>query len=379
MSKKNKIKNMDIAIKLRQKFVVDKISSTDWQQGTNGPLIVELDTTEACDLACPGCVSEEIMDGHRFSNDRLLRLGEELKEIGVQGVVLIGGGEPLAHPAIGDFMQYLGDNDISIGITTNGTFIHRYMGIIAKYSSWTRVSIDAATDSTFLKLRPTKGGKSKFNSILDNMRNLSKIKKGKLGYSFLLRTEIEGPGLVSNIHEIYDAAVLAKEIGCDYFEIKPSYKYKNNAVHSLIKHNPIQMRQARKEIEKLNELVDDNFKVIKAITLDASLDGAEEKQPKDYKTCPSTELRTLLTPSGGYVCPYWRGKDQFNIGNIIDTSLKEIWNSKTRKDIQKYLDPSKHCSFNCLRNDSNLEVFKMIEDIRNNVDIQVIDEFDSFI
>ena len=98
-----------------------------------------------------------------------------------------------------------------------------------------------------------------------------------------------------------------------------------------------------------------------------------------YKTCPSTELRTLLTPSGGYVCPYWRGKDQFNIGNIIDTSLKEIWNSKTRKDIQKYLDPSKHCSFNCLRNDSNLEVFKMIEDIRNNVDIQVIDEFDSFI
>lgn len=375
-----KVKKMNIIDKLHQPFVIDKIKNTNWDEGTDGPLIVELDTTEACDLACPGCVSEELMEaGRKFSSERLLALGKEFKEIGVKGVVLIGGGEPLAHPAIGELIKYFGENGISIGITTNGSFIKRYIDLIAMYASWTRVSMDAATDEMFSKLRPTKGGGSKFNSIIDNMKELAKVKKGKLGFSFLIRTEIEGPKVVSNIHEIYDAAVLAKEIGCDYFEVKPSYSYKNNAVHSLVKHDLKRMEEAKKEIERLEDLICDNFKIIKAITLDASLEGADFKQPKDYKICPVTELRTLVTPSGVYVCPYWRGKEQFKVGNAISTSMKELWKGKNRKKIQNWLDASKHCDFHCLRHESNLEVFKIIDDIKNSKEIKLIDEFDRFI
>lgn len=376
----NKVKKMNIIDKLHQGFVVDKIKKTDWSKGTDGPLIVELDTTEACDMACPGCVSEEIMEaGRKFSSKRLMELGEEFKAIGVKGVVLIGGGEPLAHPAIGEFMDYLGKNDISIGITTNGSFIHKYMDIIANYASWTRISMDAATDDMFEKLRPTKGGGSKFKLIVESMKQLAKIKKGKLGFSFLIRTEIEGLGVVSNIHEIYDAAVLAKEIGCDYFEVKPSYQYRNNAVHSLVKHDPKKMQQAKEEIARLEDLVSDNFAIIKAITLDASLNGAQENQPKEYKMCPATELRTLVTPSGVYVCPYWRGKDQFRVGNAITTPLQELWQSSERKQVQRWLDASEHCSFHCLRHESNLEVYNLIEQTQKHQGIKTIEEFDRFI
>jgi len=374
------IKKMNITKKLHQQFVVDKIAATDWSKGSDGPLIVELDTTESCDLACPGCISEEMMvAGNKLSSKRLISLGEEFNEIGVKGVVLIGGGEPLAHPAIGDFISYLGQNDISIGITTNGTFINRSMEEIAQYASWTRVSMDAATDAMFSKLRPTKGGGSKFDLIIKNMRHLAKIKKGKLGFSFLIRTEVEGEGVVSNIHEIYDAAVLAKEIGCDYFEVKPSYQYRGNVAHSLVIHDKEKMQQAKKEINRLSELVTDDFSVIKAITLDASLSGVQKPQNKNYTSCPATELRTLVTPSGVYVCPYWRGKDQFNVGDIIHSSFQNIWSSEKRKNIQKFLDPSVHCPFHCLRHDTNLEVLQMIEDIENNKKIDVIEEFDRFI
>ncbi len=374
------IKKMNIVTKLHQDFVINKISSTNWKEGTDGPLIVELDTTEACDMACPGCVSEEIMEaGRKFSSERLMEIAQEFKDIGVKGVVLIGGGEPLAHPIIGDFMEFLGKNDISIGITTNGSFLHKYMDIIAKYSTWTRISMDAATDGMFEKLRPTKGGGSKFNLIIENMKKLAKIKKGKLGFSFLIRTEVEGSNIPSNIHEIYDAAFLAREIGCDYFEIKPSYQYKNNAVHSLVKHTPEKMKEAKEEISRLSELVTNNFSIIKAITLDASLEGAQEAQPKSYTSCPATELRTLITPSGVYVCPYWRGKEQFRVGNLMDTSLKNMWQSTTRKKIQDWLDPSKHCTFHCLRHETNLEILKMVEDINNGNEIEVFPEFDRFI
>jgi MoaA/NifB/PqqE/SkfB family radical SAM enzyme len=374
------IKRMDITSKLYQKFVLEKIRQTDWSVGTDGPLIVELDTTEACDLACPGCISEEIMVGNKLSSERLMQLGEELKEIGVKGVVLIGGGEPLAHPAIGDFIRYLGENDIAIGITTNGTFIHKHLEEIARYANWTRVSMDAATTEMFSILRPTKGGGSKFDLVIQNMKNLAKVKKGKLGYSFLVRTEIEGEGIVSNIHEIYDAAKLARDIGCDYFEIKPSYQYKGNAVHSLVKHDKRRLEEARREIERLSELVTENFSIIKAITLDASLRGEEETlQPKEYTSCPATELRTLITPSGVYVCPYWRGKSQFNVGNILQNSLKEIWHSEQRRKVQQWLNPSKHCGFNCLRHETNLEVFKIIKKLENGEVIEAVEEFDRFI
>jgi MoaA/NifB/PqqE/SkfB family radical SAM enzyme len=377
----NEIKKMNIISKLHQKFVVDTIQKTDWKKGTTNPLIVELDPTAVCNLACPGCISEDIIaTKNSFSNQRLLELGKEFKNSGVKGVIFIGGGEPLAHLGSGELIKYLGNNDISVGITTNGVYIDRYMKEIALYSNWTRVSVDAATDKMFKILRPTKSGESKFKHVVDNMRKLSKIKKGKLGFSFLIRTEAEGDGMVSNVHEIYDAAVLAKDIGCDYFEIKPSYNYKNNIAHSLVKHSKERIEQIKEQLSKLQDLVSEDFSIVKAITLDDSLTGVKKKQVKSYHFCPATQLRTLVTPVGTFVCPYWRGKDDFNIGNAKTTEFSQLWSAKQRQKVENWLDPSVHCaSLHCLRHETNLEIIKMIEDIKNGKTIEIVDEFDRFI
>ena len=70
--------------------------------------------------------------------------------------------------------------------------MHRYLQVIGKYVEWTRVSVDAGTDEMFLNLRPTANNKSKFRLVIDNMRDLAKVKRGKLGYSFLIRTKADG-------------------------------------------------------------------------------------------------------------------------------------------------------------------------------------------
>jgi len=378
---KSKVKKMNIIDKLYQEFTINAIKNTNWKKGTQNPLIVELDPTAICDLACPGCISEDIIaTGNSFTNKRLLELGEEFKNNGVKGVILIGGGEPLAHPAIGELIEYFGKNDISVGITTNGTFIHKYMNEIAQYSHWTRISIDAASEKIFEILRPTKGGGSKFNHIIQNMRELAKIKKGKLGFSFLIRSEIEDDNIVSNIHEIYAAAKLAKDIGCDYFEVKPSYNYKDDVAHSLVQYPDKQIAEIKEELVKLESLVTKNFSIVKAITLDESLNGTHKKQVKEYHFCPSTQLRTLLTPVGTFVCPYWRGKNDFNIGDAKTTNFKDLWTGKQRQDVEKWLDPSIHCaSLHCLRHETNLEIIKIMDDITNNKDIKIIENFDRFI
>ena len=164
-------KTMNLTNKLFQRIALDKIEETNWEKGNSGPLVIELDPTAVCDLACPGCISEDIISvGGSFSKDRLISLGEEFIDCGVRAVILIGGGEPLAHPTTGNFISLMGENDINIGITTNGSFIDRFINPISEYSNWTRVSMDAATEGTFSILRPTKGGKSKFPKIINNMR-----------------------------------------------------------------------------------------------------------------------------------------------------------------------------------------------------------------
>lgn len=367
---------MNIIDKLHQEFVVKKIKETNWAKGSTGPLVVEFDTTEVCNLACPGCISEDLVS-HKtsFSRERLMEIANEMYELGVKAVILIGGGEPLAHPAIGEFMTFLGEHDIHIGITTNGYFIPQYNDIIAKYAFWTRVSMDAATAKTFNKLRPAKDGKCKFDFIVNGMRELAKVKKGNLGFSYLIRTEADGFGIKSNINEIYDAAVLARDIGCDYFEVKPSYSYVDGQDHALVKHDPKRMEEARKEISRLDALATPTFKIIKAINLEDSLSCVDTPQSKSYHICPVSELRTLITPSGVYICPYWRGKDPFRLGNAHTTSIKDIWNSEQRRKVMKYTDPSVICPFHCLRNESNKEVLNIIK----SDNINVMKEYDRFI
>lgn len=373
---------MNLKSKLYQLSVLERIEETDWVEGNRAPFVVELDPTAACDLACPGCISEDLIAlGNRFSDERLMSLGREFIDAGVKAVILIGGGEPLAHRKIGDFMRLMGENDVHIGITTNGTFIDRYLHVIAEYSQWTRVSMDAATEKMFSILRPTKAatGANKFNKIIDNMRRLAEIKQGKLGYSFLIQTPADGIGAISNIGEIYDAAVLARSIGCDYFEVKPSYNWRGGIAHSLMKHPPAYMDVAAEEIGRLDDLETGSFKILKAINLKYSLEGVEHDQPKHYKSCPSTHLRTTVTPTGVFVCPYWRGKEHMKVGDVNNKSFTEVWRSNQRESVMEQLNVSRDCGFHCLRNDTNLAAIEIKEEQLEGAQLPHVLEFDRFI
>jgi len=360
-------KRLSLKDKLYQEDILNRIKNPTY------PYVVELDPTTACDLACPGCISADLLNKQSFSNGRLLDLGKELIECGIKAIVLIGGGEPLNHPKIGELIELFGKNDIHIGLTTNGTKINRYLYQIATYVQWTRVSIDAGKPETFNYLRPSKSGKPNgtFFKILENMENLAKIKKGSVGYSFLIRTPADGMG-ISNVSEIYDAAKIAKDIGCDYFEVKPSYDMR----HFLVIHDKKLMDLAREQIDKAKELEDENFKVLESVNLNYTLSCQNIEQPKDYKSCPVADLRTLITPSGVYVCPYFRGREDMKLGDVQNMSFKDMWNSEKKKYIlENYLDSSVHCKMHCIRHESNIEIIKIRKDIN---EIESMEEFDRF-
>ena len=383
---------MNLVNKLFQKSVIKKIYGTDWDIGTDSPFVVELDPTTVCDLACPGCISGDLLnqkntEDRGFAPKTIASLSKEFIEMGVKAVILIGGGEPLAHPSTIKLIEELGENKIKIGLTTNGTLMAKYLHVISKYVDWTRVSMDSGTDEMFLNLRPTANNKSKFKIVIENMRNLAKIKKGKLGYSFLIRTKADGKienpagkkiGLVdvTNVHEIYAAAKLAKDIGCDYFEVKPSY----DDFHQLVLHSEEDMKFASEQIEEAKTLENENFEILESVMLESSLKREQVgHQEKKYTKCYSAEMRTLVTPSGCYVCPYFRGSDDKKIGDARYTPFKDIWLVERKKVVEK-LNPSIDCkNLHCIRHETNLELEKIITKKRDDLGDFVKQDEDLFI
>ncbi len=373
---------LDLKSKLKQRSVVDKIKSIDWDKTSDGPMVVEFDPTTVCNLACPDCISRDLLNHGFFSRERIMELTKEMVDAGVKAVVLIGGGEPLAHPSIGSVIEYLGEHGVSIGLTTNGLLIDRYMDRIAKYCNWVRVSMDAGTEATFHRIRPSVSGKPMFNKAIDNMRRLATIKKGKLGYSFMIyaegrfdpekRGEISDEDAFTNVNEILQAAKLAKEIGCNYFEVKPMYDSNHYAIAQCEK----VIKVAAEQTEEAVKLSDDNFKVLRATKLRHVLAGEGVIEKKEYHRCAVAQLRTLVTPLGVFVCPYFRGREDMKIGDVRKTSFQEMWHGKQRAEVLARLDPVKHCQMHCIRHDSNLIIEKMIS---GECTCETLEDYDLFI
>ena len=273
---------LSLAKKLSQTSIQNKIRQLLAKKSDTKPWVVELDPTTACNLACHGCISANLLNQGGFKRDRIKELAKEFSKAGVKAAILIGGGEPMAHPEFGTIVDYFYENDIHVGVTTNGMLIKKYEKSLANHTKWVRVSIDAGSEEVFQEYRPHLSGKSQFKSIISQMESLSKIRKGKLGYSFVILTKHDKNGkyLDTNAKDISKAAKVAKDIGCNYFEVKPSF----DTTHFLSETFKTEREIVKNELEKAKKLADKNFSVISPVTISDAIEG-NTTQKKEYKRC----------------------------------------------------------------------------------------------
>jgi len=146
------------------------------------------------------------------------------------------------------------------------------------------------------------------------MKSLAVKKKGILGYSFLLLSKFDKNGkLVStNAVDIEKAGILAKDMGCDYFEVKPAFDLMHYLQQQDIKVTDITNNQL-KAIKKLNsDIAFIDSCDIKPKRFKIKIKSFTEKKIKIYSLHKADEIYTIVS-AASILAKYIRDKEIYKL------------------------------------------------------------------
>jgi len=172
------------------------------------PKIIKLDMDRSCNLKCPSCREDIIIEKNSTKIDKQVEMFEQIKQWGLNNptvnLILIPTaiGEVFASHSGLQFLKSLVDyphDNLKLRITTNGTLINRNQDLIKKISHLIdsfSISIDAATPETYSVVR---GGD--WEELMLGLEFVKSNITEKLNFSFCIQK--------NNYHEIEPFADLA--------------------------------------------------------------------------------------------------------------------------------------------------------------------------
>ena len=332
-------------------------ANDNWEKIKNiYPIYVEIATIGACNHRCTFC-SVDYLGYETISQDKdllLLRLNEMAKK-GVKSVMFAGEGEPALWKPLPEVMEKARQFGIDVAMTTNMIpFTSKNTEKFIANASWIKVSINAGTEKGYSDIHQTKP--SDFNLVLKNLERAVKIKKDKkydctLGAQMVLLPE--------NKDQAIELANILKNIGIDYFVVKPYTQrlYGISKRYMGLKYNDMMHLE-----ENLNKIKSSSFDIIFRGHTMQKLN--EVKQP--YDKCNATPVfwSYIMADGSVYSCGAFLGNKDFFLGNINKTSFSDIWEGKERK--HNYLYVKNDLSIvNCRKNCRMDEVNRYLWELKN--------------
>lgn len=118
------------------------------------PITADVFITNYCNNNCPYCTYHrwELESGSRYMDfDNFKKYAMRLRSLGVEGIILTGGGEPTINPDFDQIAEWLTQNSIPWGINTNFN--------VLKFCkpNYLKVSLDGWSEESYKKSRGVKG------------------------------------------------------------------------------------------------------------------------------------------------------------------------------------------------------------------------------
>ena len=323
-----------------------------WQRGELiYPIEMEIGISGACNHRCIFCAVDYMEYQPRMLDTAVLIHNLEiLGQKGLKSIIYAGEGEPMAHPDAPQIINATKENGIDAAMSTNGAlFTFEKAKECMKSLTWVRYSIAGATDKTYEYIHQCKKGD--LQVVLKNMEDAVKVKKDQklsttLGAQLLLLPE--------NKDEVVILGKMMREIGFDYFTVKPFSQHPSSKAKLQVDYS-----EAEDVGKELRELQTDNFKIY---FRSQSIENLGMEKP--YHDCCGLHFMTYMDSAGDvFPCIVFMGQDEYIYGNIYKEDFDKIWESERSIGIRDIFCGDfikKNCRKNCRLDEMN----KYLEELR---------------
>ncbi len=188
-------------------------------QGDKRPITADVFLTNFCNSRCDYCrYAHTTGDYMRFESFALY--ADRLLDMGVQGIILTGGGEPTLNPDFEKITGWLERNGVPYGINTNLVKLVKCSPVFLK------VSVDAGTSSRYRAIR----GVDTFEKVVANIREICAFRREtksrtNIGVQCVARCQ-------DDVVEFYEAM---KGLDVDYIYLRPFEGGKSEVSEEMVK------------------------------------------------------------------------------------------------------------------------------------------------
>lgn len=316
-----------------------------WMRGENiYPIEIEISPSGACNHRCIFCAVDYIGYQPDYLNrEVILRSIRKMGEKGLKSVICSGEGEPLLNRDMPDIANEIRSYGIDVAMSSNGALFDRHMAeACLEAFTWIRFSVASLeTDSYYRIQRANEGDLEK---VKENLADAVAVrgKKGAkttLGVQCLLMPE--------NMGQLASMAKELREIGVDYFTVKPYSQH-------LRSQNKIEIDygQMLELEEELKQYATEAF----AVYFRANAMQKMHKE-KCYRECYGMPFMTHIDAKGNvWPCIAHIGRTDYCFGNIYESTIEEIWEGEKRQKVMAALreqDINKVCREACRLDEMN--------------------------
>ncbi|MEI7751186.1 MAG: radical SAM protein [Candidatus Omnitrophota bacterium] len=329
------------------------------------PDFVQVNFTFKCNLRCKMCDMQKQMEINKKENKQVeidtalcMKIIEDTKELGTKSIIFLGG-EPFVREDLFELVAYARSFHLETILVTNGVLLNdeNIKKCFETGVHWLSVSLDAASEKVFSQIR----GRGVFQTVVDNMRNLNRLKKQE--NREFPKVAVVCTVMNDNLEELTQVVNLSKELEVNKVLFQPVVACNVNQVQ---REDEFPGSIPKERLEVLDEVISELIKYKKSTPLNYSFLANSVKRLELMKKyfregidrcevpCYAGYNRLQIIQEGKVYFCVNRNESEAIFGDIRKESLKKLWYSKRADQYRKMI---RQCPTPCLQLCSQREEF----------------------
>ena len=287
---------------------------------------------------------EDMKEDDIIPRDKMIEILHDLANMGTKAITWSGGGEPLMHPDIADFMRLTLALKMDLSIITNGQNLVKEKAEVLAKAKWVRVSMDYTNGEEMKRFRnvPEKS----FDSIIRNLRGFAGMKDAgcDLAVNYIVHR--------NNYKNLGGLTQLLKDSGVENVRFSPMY------VPDFYEyHKPI-AEEVNEQLKNIQKICDDRFTVNSTYNI---APGSSHSSVRSYHKCFIMQTVPVIGADLNVYACHNKAYDKSGcIGSIKDTSFHRLWFSPETQAYMDKFNAKTTCMHECSNDRKNILINEVI-------------------